>query len=429
MMVIRLIVCLGSWALLIGTATAESVTDSSSPSTSLTALVQQYLSTDDADQAGRLVATILHDPRATVAAVEAGLRTDRPYELQPVGAQPQITLLVHGRGYQYSLFVPSSYSPSKSYALVVCLHGVGFTGEAYLERWQSRLGEEYVLACPTFPQGAWFTRAAEDLVLATIRAVRVRYRIDPDRIFLTGMSNGGIGAWIIGAHHAPMFAGIAPMAGGLDQVLFPFLENFRATPAYVIHGAKDQVMPVDFSRTITKELTRLGYAVVYREHDREHPMAGGHYFPREELPDLVAWFGKQRRDPLPKRLTVVRDATHLTSFGWVRIDATDRIAAFSENLVDKRDDLIRRREYGKLDVEIVAANRIEVRTERVRAYSLFLNETLVDLSRPLTVVTDGRTSFEGMVPQSVETLLRQARARQDPRQRFPAQLSITVDLK
>jgi hypothetical protein len=263
-------------------------------------------------------------------------------------------------------------------------------------------------------------------VLATIRSVQRRYHIDPDRIFLTGMSNGGIGAWVIGMHHAPQFAGIAPMASGLDDVLMPFLANLRSTPIYIIHGAKDQVMPVELSRTITKELTRLGYPFVYREHDREHPMAGGHYFPREELPELVTWLNAQRRNPLPTTVTVVRDASHFQPFEWVRIDATDPIAAFSEDLISKRDDLITRREYARLDAAIVAPNRIEVQADRVQRYSLFLNEQLIDSSRPLLVLTNGQVSFEGPVTPSLEILLRQARLRQDSRQLFPIHLAIQV---
>ncbi|HLA62014.1 MAG TPA: hypothetical protein VK626_07200, partial [Nitrospiraceae bacterium] len=244
--------------------------------------------------------------------------------------------------------------------------------------------------------------------------------------FLTGMSNGGIGAWVIGMHDAPMFAGIAPMASGIDNVLMPFLANLRSTSIYIIHGAKDQVMSVELSRMIAEELTRLGYPFVYREHDREHPMAGGHYFPREELPELVTWLNAQRRNSLPTTVTVVRDASHFQPFGWVRIDATDPIAAFSEDLISKRDDLIKRREYARLDVSIVAPNRIEVRADRVQRYSLFLNEQLIDSSKPLVVLTNGQVSFEGPVTPSLETLLRQARLRQDSRQLFPIHLAIQV---
>jgi poly(3-hydroxybutyrate) depolymerase len=386
----------------------------------------RYLDGTDTDEAARTLQVILSDPNVSIDQAIRIIQTERDYVPQPIGTIPDERVDVQGRAYHLALSVPLTYQPMNGYGLVVCLHGAGFTGEAYLERWQARLGEDYVLACPTAPLGAWFTRGAEELVLATIRSVQRRYHIDPDRIFLTGMSNGGIGTWVIGMHDAPLFAGIAPMASGLDNVLMPFLANLRSTPIYIIHGAKDQVMPVELSRTITKELTRLAYPFVYREHQGEHPMAGGHYFPREELPELVTWFNAQRRNPLPTSVTVVRDASHFQPFGWVRIDATDPIASFSEDLVSKRDDRIKRQEYARLDASIVAPNRIEVQSDRVQRYSLFLNEQLIDSSRPLVVLTNGQVSFEGPVTPSIETLLKQARLRQDSRQLFPIHLAIQV---
>jgi pimeloyl-ACP methyl ester carboxylesterase len=394
--------------------------------TSLATRVLQYLESSDGDEAERLLQGILSEKNASAHTVSQIIRTGRTYREQPVGNVPDERVVSRGQTYPLSLFIPPTYQASKAYALVVCLHGYGFTGEEYLERWRARLGEDYLLACPTYPSGAWFTRRAEELVLETIRQAGHRYHIDPDRVFLTGMSNGGIGAWLIGMHHAPLFAGIAPMASGLDDVLMPFLANLRNTPVYIIHGAKDQVMPVDLSRSIVRELDALGYPYVYQEHQREHSRAGGHYFPREELPDLVAWFNRQRREPLPTRLTVVRDASHFHAFGWIRLDATDPIAAFSEDLVDKRDERIKRRVYAKLDASIADNNRIEVKAEHVQRYSLFLNEQLIDFSKPLTVMTNGRLSFEGTVTPSVETLLRQARLRHDPDRLFSVHLTIAV---
>ena len=393
---------------------------------SLASRVLQYLDAPDRDEAERPLQGILSDKNASVDAVSQIIKTQRTYQSQPVGNLPNEQIVVHGQTYPLSLFIPPTYQASRAYALVVCLHGFGFTGEEYLERWRTRLGEDYLLACPTYPSGAWFTRRAEELVLETVRQARRRYHIDPNRVFLTGMSNGGIGAWLIGMHHAPLFAGLAPMASGLDDVVMPFLANLRGTPVYIIHGAKDQVMPVDLSRSIARELEVLGYPHVYREHQREHPMAGGHYFPREELPDLVAWFNRQRREPLPTSLTAVRDGSHFQSFNWVRLDATDPIAAFSEDLVDKRDERIKRRVYARLDASIAGNNRIEVKAEHVQRYSLFLNEQLIDFSKPLTVVTNGRLSFEGTVTPSVETLLRQARLRQDPERLFSVHLTIAI---
>lgn len=393
----------------------------------LSGLVRQFLEAERPDQAEEILATILNDPRATPETVQTILQDGRTFGAEPVGLQRSLPVQVGSETFWFGLYVPASYRPTQDYGLVVCLHGAGFTGDAYLERWQARLGEEYLLACPTLRQGDWWTRAAEQLVLATIRAVMARYRVDPDRVILTGMSNGGIGSLLIGLHHAPLFAGVSPMAGGLDDVLFPFLENFRNTPLYLIHGLRDQVMPVELSRALARELTRLGYPFIYREHDRVHPMAGGHFFPREELPALVAWFGTLRRDPFPKTLTVVRDASHLTPFSWVRIDATDRIAAFSDLLMDSRDETIVKRVYARLSATIVAPNRVEVQTQRVRRYSLFLNRHLVDLEKPVTILTNGRLSYEGMLVPSLETLLREARGRQDPKTLFPVSMTIPVE--
>lgn len=393
---------------------------------SLASLVFQYIDAHDSDEAGQLLQRILLDKRASVETVSQIIKAERTYQNQPVGNLPDEQIIIRGQQYPLSLFIPLTYQTSKAYALVVCLHGFGFTGEEYLERWRPRLGEDYLLACPSYPSGAWFTRRAEELVLETIRQVTHRYHINPDRVFLTGMSNGGIGTWLIGMHHAPLFAGLAPMASGLDDVLMPFLANLRSTPVYIIHGAKDQVMPVDLSRSIVRELDKLGYPYVYREHQREHPMAGGHYFPREELPNLVAWFNRQRREPLPTSLTVVRDGSHFQPFNWVRLDATDPIAAFSDDLVDKRDERIKRRVYARLDASIAGSNRIEVKAEHVQRYSLFLNEQLIDVSKPLTVMTNGRLSFEGTVTSSVQTLLRQARLRQDPERLFSIHLIIDI---
>jgi dienelactone hydrolase len=392
----------------------------------LPALVFQYLDSTNSDEADRLLQAVQQHPEASIERVIQIIETERSYDSQPIGTLPDERIRVEGQTYALSLSVPLTYQPSKGYALVVCLHGAGFTGDAYLERWQARLGEDYILACPTYPAGAWFTRRAEDLVLATIRQVRQRYHVDPDRIFLTGMSNGGIGAWLIGMHHAPLFAGLAPMASGLDDVLMPFVANLRNTPVYIIHGAKDQVMPVTLSRSLAQELTALGYSHVYREHQGEHPVAGGHYFPREELPALVTWLEAQRRNPLPAKLTVVREASRFQSFGWVRLDVTDPIAAFSDDLVDKRDRRITQREYARLEATIVSANRIEVTTERIQRYSLFLNDRLIDPAKPVTVVTNGKVSYEGTVTASLEILLRQARLRQDPRQLFPIHIAVPV---
>ena len=391
---------------------------------SLVSLVRGYVEGASEQSREGLLNTILNHPRANVQTIESAIHAIRHYGESPTGSQPRRSVMVKGKKASYALYVPPSYDPDQSYPLILCLHGAGFTGESYLERWVPRLEDRYILACPTISMGAWWTRLGEDLTLTILQSVSAEYHIDPDRIFLTGMSNGGIGAWIIGMHHADLFAGIAPMASGVDDVLFPFVENLTHTPVYVIHGAEDQVMPVQLSRGLVQEMKRRGVPHLYREHDLTHPHAGGHFFPRQELPALIAWFDQQRRMPLPRQISMVRDATHLMPLSWVRIDSTEQIAAFTENLIDSRDEFITGMIYAKLHAEIVRPNTIKVNTLRVRQYTLFLNDVLVDFSQPVVVKTNGVTSFEGMVKPSIETLLQEARQRADTTLLFPAKLTI-----
>ncbi|GJL62681.1 MAG: hypothetical protein NPIRA04_13350 [Nitrospirales bacterium] len=395
-------------------------------STSLTSLVHDYLTASDSESGQTVLSDILAHPDVSVSTVSEVIRQPQKFLQQPVGPQPAKEITVRGRQYRYSLNVPSSYDPAKIYPLIVCLHGAGFTGESYLERWVPRLDDNYILVCPTVSMGAWWSRSAEELVLKIVRTLQGHYHIDRDRVFLTGMSNGGVGAWIIGMHHADMFAGIAPMASGIDDVLFPFLDNLRNTPVYIIHGLHDEVMPVSLSRTLVNEMVDRGYQHVYQEHNFTHPHAGGHFFPREELPALISWFDEQKRGPISQRVSVVRDATHLQSFSWVRIDATDHIAAFSEQLIDQRDKLIAEKVYAKLDAEVIAPNRIAVKTKHVRRYTVFLNDELVDFSQPVTVVTNGKVSFEGHITPDLNTLLRQARFRNHTHRLYSAQQTIEV---
>ena len=392
----------------------------------LGALVREYVRGSSDRSQDQLLSQILQHPEATLPSVEAAIRDIPQYSSPPVGTQPKRSIKVKGKDVAYSLFVPPSYSPEKAYPLIVCLHGAGFTGEAYLDRWVPRLEDSYILACPTIMGGAWWTRFAEDVILKILDSLSQEYHIDPDRVFLTGMSNGGIGTWIIGAHHPDRFAGIAPMASGLDDVMFPFVENLINTPVYVIHGENDQVMPVRLSRDLVEEMKRHGVPYEYREHQWTHKHAGGHFFPRQELPALIDWFDGQRRTPVSTHLSIVRDASHVTALSWGRIDATDEIAEFSENLVDKRDQLIADAIYAKLDARVLLPNTIEVTTSRVQRYTLFLNEGLVDFSRPVVVKTNGMKAFEGVVSPSIETLLQEAHQRSDTHVLFPVKIALAV---
>jgi len=390
-----------------------------------TALVRAYLHADDRE-ADRLLPALAARPADEIEAALHRALAEPPAGPAPTGMLPDRPIRAGDASFTYALYVPPSYDPSRSYPLILCLHGAGFGGDAYLDRWQPRLKEAYLLACPTVEGGAWWTRDAEALVLAVLAEVSRAYRVDPDRVFLTGMSNGGTGTFLIGLNHADRFAALIPMAAAFPRGLYPLLENAARVPLYLIHGARDQVMPVQYSRDLVDHLRERGFEVVYREHDKEHPVAGGHFFPREELPDLIEWLSARRRTPPPRAVTLVHDRDHLDRLWWARIDETRGAASFWASESDPEES--RRVQSGAFArfTASVEGNTVTVVTERVARYSLLLNRELVDFTKSIRVVTNGVTSFDGLIAPDAAALLKEARRQPDPARLAQAVIEIRV---
>jgi len=391
--------------------------------------VAEFLRADDHEAEQRLPSLAGRQP----AELESALRTvlsGPPLwgEASPkTGLLPNLPIEVEGVTRRYGLYVPPTYQPTRSYPLIICLHGAGFDGDTYLERWQPRLGERYLLACPSIEDGAWWTRDGELLVMAVFKEVTRLYHVDRDRVFLTGMSNGGLGTYLIGLNHTDQFAAIIPMAGAFPRGFYPLFDNATHTPLYVIHGARDQVIPVEFSRSIVAYLKRENIPVVYREHTQVHPMAGGHFFPKDELPPLVTWLDAQRRPAPGLSLTVVRDRDHTGRDAWVRLEQVDPSvgSVWAAIQDDEENSRLVRGAYARLSV-IREGNTLRVTTMGVRRFSVLFFPGSVDVRRPVTIVTNGLTSFEGTITPDSRVLLEEARRRPDPAQLVLAAIEIDV---
>lgn len=381
------------------------------------AKIGEYISTRDDKKADEILNYILSHPILDVDQIFIQLKRWKSFEVEKTGSLFDQKILLGSKEVRYALYVPKGYNPQVEFPLIVCLHGAGFDGNRYLERWSTRLGEKYIILCPSVDGGVWWTDEAAFQVISIINEIKSKYNIDTNRIYLTGMSNGGVGVLRIGVNFSDIFAAIIPMAGAMPDEAMPFLKNLKNTPSYIIHGSKDQVMPVEYSRKISSKLKDLGFEVVYREHDRVHPEAGGHFFPIEELPDLIKWLEGKRRDPYPRELIKLVSNGKGTSYYWVRIDET-------EGSEEKKTNWSL---FTQIEAKITDENRIEVKSKKVKRYTIFLNDKIVDLSKPVTIVTNGKVSFEGIIKKDPSLLLKEARLRQDREMLFTTAITIKVD--
>jgi len=184
----------------------------------------------------------------------------------------------------YRMYVPTSYNGSKAYPLIVALHGLGGTEDAFFDSYNKVLpplaeSHGYIVAAPlgyrVDGSYGWGLGAApgdpavkrtQDLseqdVLQVLRLVRQEYRIDESRIYLMGHSMGGIGTWKIAPKYPDIWAAIAPISGSGAAAT---LERIRAVPEIIVHGDADPTVNVAGSRTMVAKLKELGTDFKYIE--------------------------------------------------------------------------------------------------------------------------------------------------------------------
>ena len=155
-------------------------------------------------------------------------------------------------------------------------------------------------------------------ILGLIDIYVSRFHLDAKRVYLTGVSQGGIGTWNLAARQPGRFAAIAPVAGGLRRPKAG-AAALAATPIWAFHGANDVVLPVSMSDRSVEACNALAaraaepakYTRVPEAPGRDPswgaagipdmPGHGGmcevaYYPPGGSPPPLYAWLLSHRRD-------------------------------------------------------------------------------------------------------------------------------------
>jgi predicted peptidase len=128
------------------------------------------------------------------------------------------------------------------------------------------------------------------LTLELIAALQKEFSIDPQRIYLTGLSMGGYGTWDLLARRPELFAAGVPVCGGADESTAPKIKNL---PIWAFHGAKDQAVKVERSRNMIAALKHTGGKPKYTE----YPNVGhDSWNPAYKDAEMFAWLFAQKRE-------------------------------------------------------------------------------------------------------------------------------------
>jgi phospholipase/carboxylesterase len=189
-----------------------------------------------------------------------------------------------------SLYVPEDYDEARDWPLVVALHGGSGSGRSFLWSWLRDVrAHGAILAAPTAVGQAWALSGPDPdtpNLTRLVAAVRERWRVDPQRILLTGMSDGGTFSYVTGLEPGSPFTHLAPIAAAFHPMLVAMAdpERVRGLPIHLAHGALDWMFPVQMAREARDALTAAGADVVYREIEDL-----SHTYPRELNPEILAW--------------------------------------------------------------------------------------------------------------------------------------------
>lgn len=235
----------------------------------------------------------------------------------------------------YAIYLPRNFDESRRYPLVISLHGAGSNHRLNLQRVFGRTNRqgqtdveasrafadwkdvEYIVASP-FARGTMgYQGVAEKDVMDVLADVKRRFRIDENRVYLTGLSMGGGGTLWLGLSRPDIWAAIAPVCPAPPPGVDALAENALNLPAHFFHGDADPVVPVDVSRQWVDRLADAGAYVDYEEYE-----GVGHnsWDPAYADGRIFDWFDRFERDPHPQHVRFTSDRYDANNAYWVRLD-------------------------------------------------------------------------------------------------------------
>jgi dienelactone hydrolase len=308
---------------------------------------------------------------AAVWDIRAALRTGpwRPDSLR--GLRPwAYRSRIDGSLQPYTLYLPESYDSSRAYPLIVALHGYSDNDYTMAAAVARGAPADFVVVAPYGRGDMGYRSTAEEDVLDVLDVLQGLYNVDPQRIYLMGISMGGMGAWRIGQHYTDRFAAVAPFCGWTGT---EYLDNLRNTPVLVVHGDSDNTVSVEMEGRAVAALRLKGAPVTYYELPGVGHDAWGAWTADRGPERLYEFFRAHVRNPWPTALAVSVDHTAYGRHFWVTVDA---IEAWPK--------------AGHLEARVASDRRLDVTPSGIHAFTLDLRHPALAQTGRIVMRIDGQ---------------------------------------
>jgi polyhydroxybutyrate depolymerase len=190
------------------------------------------------------------------------------------GEFPNESLTVGRAKREYRLYVPASANVGRPVPLVVAFHGMLVDSKDVMPTYTKLNGTAerhgFIIAYPNALGGVWGLwpdKIAADLAFfdALLARLSAAYRIDPERVYVLGMSNGGYFAHLLAKERSTVIAAVASHSGPLGLQTLGGVNATRKFPVLIAHGAQDLIFAVWIARENAEKYRREGHEVEYIE--------------------------------------------------------------------------------------------------------------------------------------------------------------------
>lgn len=252
---------------------------------------------------------------------QQGFMKKRTYDPALVAYERKEFSFAPGQVLPYRILYPENYDPSKKYPLILFLHGAGERGNdnekqlvhgsrLFLNA-ENRKNFPAIVVFPQCPEESfWGTvkmdRTKQPFELkfdyaatpswpqaaanALVRKLIQEGSVDTKRVYITGLSMGGMGTFESVYRNPDLYAAALPICGGGDPAMYT--KKQAKIPFWVFHGASDAVVDVKLSREMVERLKALKGRVQYSEYPGVNHNSWDNAFAE---PEYLRWMFGQRR--------------------------------------------------------------------------------------------------------------------------------------
>jgi dienelactone hydrolase len=182
-----------------------------------------------------------------------------PYQTIIIRQRPKGVPVINEKSLlDYKVHLPPCYDIGRRCPLVIFLHGAGCVNKDIDDvnedmvnclPSKSKRDFPFVIICPASGQHGWHTPQ----ILQIVEEAKARWHVDPNRIYLTGMSMGGFGTFRIASELPETFAAIIPLCGGCEP---PRAKQLKNVPTWAFHGDADNVVRYENSWNIIEAMKK-----------------------------------------------------------------------------------------------------------------------------------------------------------------------------